>query len=661
MPDVCLVLMPYAAIERPSIALGILQASLINKGITAQSLYPNIWFAETIGIDVYQKISVSDPDKLIGEWTFSAAAFPEFSTETTQYINLISDSVQDRAFLEELLLYIRKTATSFIDSLAHHIIDLQPRIVSCSSMFQQHCASLALLKKIRELNPEIVTIMGGANCEGTMGEVTQRKFPWVDFICSGEGDDVFSQLCGQILQTGRNFNLNQLPRGVITAQNNNSRVMGLEAPRASATDLDKTPIPNYDDYFQTLKKSFLSTFIEPGIPVETSRGCWWGQKSHCTFCGLNGSGITYRSKSPQRVIQEFDQLAQSYGISKFQVVDNILDIKHINTVFPALTQLSDKYNIFYETKANLKKEQLKTLTQAGVFWLQPGIESLDDSALKLLRKGNNTSINIQFLKWSQELGIKVYWNILMGMPEEQDDWYVKMMQWLPLISHFQPPSSTDWIRYDRFSPYFEQPEQWNLQLSPSQAYFYVYPLDEQSMTELAYYFEDKTNNKLSPESSPLFYFHQSNYAGRIAVKKWAERWLRLFYSPKRPILNMVDNGKNELEITDTRPCSTQEKSTLSGLAYWIYRSCDRSLTPQELLHTLHQEYDLNTTWEEIQPILQQLCDRKLMLQISSRFLSLALNNSTTELPNNKQAPGGYLDIPGFQEFVRQRIQAQRTA
>jgi hypothetical protein len=57
MVDVCLVLMPYAAVERPSIALGLLKASLEKSHIKPAILYPNIWFASEIGLNVYRAIS----------------------------------------------------------------------------------------------------------------------------------------------------------------------------------------------------------------------------------------------------------------------------------------------------------------------------------------------------------------------------------------------------------------------------------------------------------------------------------------------------------------------------------------------------------------------------------------------------------------------------
>ena len=64
-------------------------------------------------------------------------------------------------------------------------------------------------------------------------------------------------------------------------------------------DLDALPVPNYRDYMARVQASPLGKTINPRLLFQTSRGCWWGAKQHCTFCGLNGQGMAYRSKVPR--------------------------------------------------------------------------------------------------------------------------------------------------------------------------------------------------------------------------------------------------------------------------------------------------------------------------------------------------------------------------
>jgi magnesium-protoporphyrin IX monomethyl ester (oxidative) cyclase len=143
-------------------------------------------------------------------------------------------------------------------------------------------------------------MIGGANCEGVMGEATHREFAWVDFVMSGEVDDFIGTFCARVLREGAS--LTDLPEGVF-GRGRRSRVgqLGLTAPRAVVRSLDQTGVPDYDDYFDALSTASAGAHVKPALLFESSRGCWWGMKHHCTFCGLNGEGMSFRSKSPGRV------------------------------------------------------------------------------------------------------------------------------------------------------------------------------------------------------------------------------------------------------------------------------------------------------------------------------------------------------------------------
>ena len=110
--------------------------------------------------------------------------------------------------------------------------------------------------------------------------------------------------------------------------------------------------------------------------------------------------------------------------------------------------------LFYETKANLKKEQVRALRDAGVTQIQPGIESFSDSVLTLMRKGVTGLQNIQLLKWCTELVVRPYWNVLWGFPGEPAADYERMANIVPLLTHLAPPIGFGGLRLDRFSPNF---------------------------------------------------------------------------------------------------------------------------------------------------------------------------------------------------------------
>ncbi len=198
--DVSFVLMPYTSVERPSIALGTLTACLRESGISTTTVYANLLFADQIGITAYEGINTSGVHHNIGEWTFAAEAFPDADLHAEEYLSSLVETLGCPPTAKAELLAIRRVARRFIDDVAHRVLEGQPRIVGCSSMFQQNCPSLALLRRIRQLNPNVITMLGGANCEGAMGRVLHRSFEWVDYVVSGEADKLLPELCTSIFE-----------------------------------------------------------------------------------------------------------------------------------------------------------------------------------------------------------------------------------------------------------------------------------------------------------------------------------------------------------------------------------------------------------------------------------------------------------------------------
>jgi ribosomal peptide maturation radical SAM protein 1 len=618
--DVSLVCMPFAEVQRPSIALGLLHAALTDTAIRSEVVYGNFHFAESIGLVSYQAMQNAPTDHLLGEWCFAASLFPEVEKRDEEYLNLVLD-VRCNGFpaeLEErksLMRWMRAQSADYIDRLARDLIARGPRIVGCSSVFQQHCASLALLKRIRELSPDTVLLMGGANCEGEMGVETLRAFPWVDCVVSGEADAIFADLCQVLLERGRAVESAALPNGAMSQAHLRGLLPvvtsnGASPPRPVIRDMDALPVPDYDHYFQTLKASTLSSFIAPGLLAESSRGCWWGEKSHCTFCGLNGTGMKHRSKSPERVLAELSQLSERYGTRSFQFVDNILDMSYFKTVLPKLASAKDKYALFYEIKSNLKREHVALLADAGIRWIQPGIESLDDNVLGLIGKGNSTLMNLQLLKWSSEFGIHAAWNMLSGIPGEIDSWYAEMAKWLPAIFHFQPPSGVVRVRYDRFSPYQTRAQEFGLMLQPSRAYAYVYPLPNESLMRLAYSFED---------SRQPGHVHRGihDQPGQQELQKVVHHWNDIWNSA-RPILRVYDDGRR-LHILDTRACAYQRNWTAGELESNVYRLCDSAQTVGSLVK------QLSVPAEKIEPAIETLCRAKVLMRLNGKLLALGVN------------------------------------
>ena len=628
--EICLVNMPFATVEHPSLSLGLLETYITAFGHSVQCIHANLQLAEVIGLEDFYTIESSDYTTLVGEWAFSRATFPDFDCDDQQYFASLDLSEQGI----NRLLNIRQHCEAFVDKMAADIVTRKPKIVGCTSTFQQNCASLALLRKVKALDSEIITMLGGGNCEGPMGVVMSQQFDWLDYVFSGECDDVIGEFVDHLMQD-KPIEPHKLPYGVIARQANRLETVtdqAPEAPRAFVKNMEVVGTPTYDSYFDTLKTLDIAKDIHVGLMVETSRGCWWGAKRHCTFCGLNGAGMEHRSKAPEVTIAEFEQLANRYDTPKMSIVDNILPVEYMKTVLPALEQ--QNYNLFYETKANLKKAHIEQLAAAGVKWIQPGLESLQDDFLKLIKKGTTAVQNIATLKWCRESGVRVAWNWLYNAPGENPEWYDEMSQWIELVSHLQPPQK-DMVKigYHRFSPYFDQAEAYGLDLQPIERYQYVYPLEGENLFNIAYFFESK------PDSSR----NNEPHAGHQQLQPKVTEWSRLFWDdPNPPVLCMMENG-DAIKILDTRPVATNFMHMLEGLSAAIYRLC---LTPQPRERLLPKLIEAGEQVDQatLDQHLASLIENKLLIDLSKCYFSLALHGILPPLLQSTDYPGGYLSL-----------------
>ena len=245
-----------------------------------------------------------------------------------------------------------------------------------------------------------------------MGVELHRIFPFVDYVCSGESDESFPRLVRAIRDGGDPSEI-----GGLSFRRNNTSVRST-VPQQPIADMDSLPIPDHSDFLDAFRGSTASLFIRPQLTMETSRGCWWGQKHHCVFCGLNGLSMRYRSKSVRRAFEEVKELVRTYGIHSFFNTDNILDLGYFSKLFPMLEADGVKVELYYETKSNLRKDQLIALKRIGTNWIQPGIESLSTHVLRLMDKGVSAIQNVQLLKWARELRMAVTWNVIWGFPGE---------------------------------------------------------------------------------------------------------------------------------------------------------------------------------------------------------------------------------------------------
>jgi ribosomal peptide maturation radical SAM protein 1 len=602
-PRVLLVSMPYGAIERPSLALGLLQAGLARRTIDCRTRYLGFTFADFVGLDDYLFVYSGLPyTAFAGDWTFTGALYGDDAA--TDYV----DQVLRGAWgLDEVAIRricrVRAHAEPFLAHCMAAIDWSEVDIVGFTSTFEQNIASLALARRIKAAHPGIVTVFGGANWEGEMGEELARQFPFVDVACSGEADVSFPAAV-EALAAGRD--LDEVG-GIVHRQGGDVVVTGRQE---MVTELDDLPVPDFDDFFADQAASRSCGDVTPRLLVETARGCWWGAHSHCTFCGLNGGTMAFRSKGAGRVLSELHHLVERHGITQISFVDNILDMRYFRSVLPRIAEELPDLHLFYEVKANLSHRQVRALRAAGVHDIQPGIESMSDHVLELMRKGTTALRNVQLLKWCREFGIQAEWNLIYGFPGETAEDYQAMLPLLEAIRFLGPPTACGPIRLDRFSPFHEDPGSFGMvDIRPLLPYEHLYPgIEREALLRIAYYFEFEYADGRLPDSyvRPVIDFCQA----------WRAQ------PPMGALWQLGDEETPDRVVLVDQRGGTPSRLELDGWEAVVYRACDRA---QALADIVKLPALRGVTAGALASFVNRCVAERLMLVRDRTCLSLAVH------------------------------------
>jgi len=490
-----------------------------------------------------------------------------------------------------------------------------PTVVGFTSMSGQHVASLALAARVKAALPGAFVVFGGPNCRGAMGAELLHSFPFVDAVADGEGEEVLPELVRRRLTGEAVADVPGLR--VRNASGNGERVgapsMGAAGEEAAPVDLDRLPWPHFGDYFARLAggpQPLKGTFT-PRLPFETSRGCWWGAKSRCSFCGQASEDMTFRVKSSERALRELEALTQRHPSCPVFVTDEIVPPGHLEDFFPALrARIPDVEIVYLQARPTLERRELRMLAGSGVRRLEVGIESLSTPVLALMRKGTTALRCVQFLKWARESRLDVVWNLLWGLPGEEPEEYERMAALVPLLAHLQPPHTVGAFRLDRFSPMFEDPARFGLtDVRPYPASGYVYDLPPEALARLSYSFcfSYQTPRRVSDYTAPL----------AAAVTRWKEEFTH-------SSLTFVDQG-GKLALIDHRPGFDPEELTVIDDEHRaLYLACDAVQADGALASLLSRETGRDVGVDEVTSLLEPLVKGGLMLREGRSYLALGL-------------------------------------
>ncbi len=420
----------------------------------------------------------------------------------------------------------------------------------------------------------------------------------------GEGDSSFKKLVNTFIDDQAIETLSNIPgmifRKDVEGDNVNPFIL---CSQTLEMDLNLVPTPDYDDFAQLCDERKFMHNEKPRVFFEMSRGCYWGQKKRCIFCGQSSETLIFRKKNHERIVTELRKIVNKYPAFALSASDESVDERTLEALIEALSTLERKPEIVYlQVRPDIDVKMLEKLAACGLKRLEVGIESLSSNVLSIIGKGVNGLQNITFLKNCREAGVKPIWNFLWGFPKEPESSYENMANLIPLLTHLHPPNYAGPFRLDRFSPCFENPYEHGIRaIKPYPSYRFVYPFNEEVIDNFASFFTFKFQ---TPQNVKDYTCHlQEN------IFFWKEIY------PKSALYYRQDL------VIDRRSGIDEWHIRLDPLTMAVCKASSEPVTLQGIAQRL-KEVEIVKSEEEIRQSIKNLIKYGILLKEKEMYLSL---------------------------------------
>ena len=606
--NVLLMSMPFAGPAIPSIPLSILEGYLKERNIKICTNNLFLKAAEIYGLNNYNHLISSPNDSYIAQIFFSKYVFSQhwknnerkFREYYIQKMSYKKDTQKNLSFDE----YIELT-DNFYNWIFENINWKSYDIIGFTLNYGQLIPSLAIAKKIKELSPDKIIILGGSRTVDQIGINTLKAFDYIDFIVSGDGEETLYQLSSEYQ------NYKSIPHLIFRDVKD---IIWNESDKI--IDINKLPIPSFDTFYNELKlaseeiKQYFSLFGR--LPIEISRGCWWNK---CSFCNLNLQHKKYREKNVEKIVEELDFLSDKYKMLSFQIIGNALLKTEYRSLCQKIIELNKDFTFFVEARAGrLKSKDYTLLKKAGFTTIQTGIETFSNNYLKKMNKGTRIIDNIASLKFCKENGILNSYNILVNYPNEETIDFEETVENIQLFWQYLDPPTISYLTIGLGSTIYNNIKMYNInKITYTDIDEILFP-KEILEKGISYFYNFKREiffkgNKWEDLVSKWKKIREDSESKVIESKKLVDKLIFYF----------VDGG-NFIKIYDKRSLKDVAIYVLNELEREVFLNCENVISFQELNERISHIPEF-----KLAAILHSFKQAGIVFEENNYYLSLPLN------------------------------------
>jgi len=304
------------------------------------------------------------------------------------------------------------------EELANRIRRWSPDVVGINIPFSGWSkGAFEVASIVKSIDNGIITVLDGQHPSARPEECIAHSN--IDFVVIGEGEHTIFELVNT-LEERNTQNLKKI-KGIAFTKNGKNVIT---PPRPAIQDLDSLPFPArhllpMDKYFIAVKENPIRGEIcKPWATMITSRGCPY----NCVFCTVHiVMGKKWRARSPGNVVDEIEQLIQTYHIKQIDFYDEnmTVDKKRMETICDLIVNrgLDIEWYAPNGVRADtLDEKLLKKMKKSGCKGIrvapESGVQRVVDQIVKKNQKLTEVEKAVVLCK---KIGIKIGCFFVLGL------------------------------------------------------------------------------------------------------------------------------------------------------------------------------------------------------------------------------------------------------